>query len=526
MLQIYSGDKMKLLTFLLLIVSSTFCFSQVTWINQNSGTNNILTGVSFVDQNNGWACGGLGTLLHTSDGGEHWEMLSLPVNAYTSIKFIDLMNGWVTGLGGVIMHTTDGGENWNYQENIGGYLNFNSIFFINADSGWAAGGGEVPFPGSGQERLIEATTNGGDTWDVQYFQDESSLSKIYFTDNNNGYALGGAYVMHSTNGGNVWTQSVITGKIFDGICFIDNNTGWLAGKSGVSNYAGLIYKTTNGGNVWNGTIFGYNENLYDICFSDQQHGWAVGANDQDGTGIIYATTNGGNSWLPQNIPAVNSLHSVYFVNNNSGWAVGDNGTIISTFNPVPVELTSFSAGVDGNNVDLSWQTATETNNSGFEIQRSDVRDQKSETLDWKKIGFIKGQGTTTKENNYSFVDKNLGTGSYSYKLFQIDFDGTRTESEIVNVNINSQPKEYALMQNYPNPFNPTTTIEYSIPENGNVKLKIYNSLGEEVATLVNEYKTARSYKINFDASTLPSGVYYYKIITEKFSSVKKMILLK
>ena len=192
----------------------------------------------------------------------------------------------------------------------------------------------------------------------------------------------------------------------------------------------------------------------------------------------------------------------------------------------PVELVTLTALRKDNNVTLSWQTATEKNNSGFEIQRSDVRDQKSETLDWKNIGFIKGHGTTTKENNYSFVDKNLGTGSYSYKLFQIDFDETRTESEIVNVNINSQPKEYALMQNYPNPFNPTTTIEYSIPENGNVKLKIYNSLGEEVATLVNEYKTVGNLKFNFDASALPSGIYFYRINANNFSSVKKLILLK
>ncbi len=99
-------------------------------------------------------------------------------------------------------------------------------------------------------------------------------------------------------------------------------------------------------------------------------------------------------------------------------------------------------------------------------------------VDWEKIGFIEGQGTSTKENSYSFSDKNLESGNYTYKLIQIDFDGTRHESNTVNVEINSQPKEYALMQNYPNPFNPSTTIEYSIPDNENVKIKIYNPLGE------------------------------------------------
>jgi hypothetical protein len=193
---------------------------------------------------------------------------------------------------------------------------------------------------------------------------------------------------------------------------------------------------------------------------------------------------------------------------------------------VPVELNSFTAAANSNDVTLNWQTATETNNSGFEIQKSDVRDQKSEIIDWKKIGFIKGNGTSTNENHYSYIDKNLKSGRYSYKLVQIDFDGTRTESEVINVEINYQPKEYALMQNYPNPFNPATTIEYSIAADGNVKLKIFNTLGEEVKTLVNEYKTAGSYKINFDASALPSGVYYYKIETGRFTSVKKMILLR
>ena len=196
------------------------------------------------------------------------------------------------------------------------------------------------------------------------------------------------------------------------------------------------------------------------------------------------------------------------------------------YGSVPVELTSFTASVDRNNISLNWQTSTETNNSGFEIQRSDFRDQTSETFDWKKIGFIKGNGTSTKANNYSYLDNNLETGSYSYRLVQIDFDGTRTESKIVNVNINSLPAEYSLSQNYPNPFNPATTIQYSIPESGNVKLKIYNSLGEEVVTLVNDYKEAGTHEVNFDASKLNSGIYYYKIQLNNFSEAKKMMLLK
>jgi Secretion system C-terminal sorting domain len=171
---------------------------------------------------------------------------------------------------------------------------------------------------------------------------------------------------------------------------------------------------------------------------------------------------------------------------------------------------------------LNWQTATEKNNSGFEIQRS----HQSENPDWKQIGFVEGHGTTTQEHSYSFTDKNLAKGNYSYKLSQIDFDGTKTDSKIVAVEINSQPTEFSLSQNYPNPFNPSTTIQYSIPESGNVNLTVYNSLGEEVETLVNRFEEAGTYNINFDANGLSSGIYFYELKAGSFIEMKKMILLR
>ena len=148
------------------------------------------------------------------------------------------------------------------------------------------------------------------------------------------------------------------------------------------------------------------------------------------------------------------------------------------------------------------------------------------TLSGEKIGFVGGHGTTTQENNYTYTDNNLEPGEYSYRLLQVDFDGARNESEVVNVEINTQPEDYALMQNYPNPFNPTSTIEYSIPADGNVKIEIFSVNGEEIKTIVNEYKSAGRYKINFDAAGLTSGTYFYKIRSGEFTSVKKMVLLR
>jgi hypothetical protein len=204
---------------------------------------------------------------------------------------------------------------------------------------------------------------------------------------------------------------------------------------------------------------------------------------------------------------------------------GKVAVVMNTLDPVPVELTYFTAVVSGNEVTLSWQTASETNNSGFEIQRR-KKEVGSRNSEWVKIGFVKGNGTTTQKNDYSFIDNGIKTGVYSYKLVQIDFDGTRTESEEVNIEANSQPAEFALMQNYPNPFNPSTTIEYSIPTAGNVTLNIYNELGEEVYTLVNGYKQAGNYKVSFNAEHLATGIYFYKIYAGNWSSARKMVLLK
>lgn len=190
---------------------------------------------------------------------------------------------------------------------------------------------------------------------------------------------------------------------------------------------------------------------------------------------------------------------------------------------VPVELTSFAANVFGNDVKLVWKTATETNNSGFEIQRSNGGE-------FKTIDFVNGHGTTTQPQTYNYTDKNLQSGKYSYRLKQIDFDGKSEYSSVVEVEVLG-PKEFSLEQNYPNPFNPTTTINFSLAADSKVTLKVFNILGQELMTLLNGNFTAGNHKIDFDGSSLNSGVYLYRIDAtgvdgKTFSSVKKMILNK
>ncbi len=186
---------------------------------------------------------------------------------------------------------------------------------------------------------------------------------------------------------------------------------------------------------------------------------------------------------------------------------------------IPVELTAFNASVNKNEVVLNWTTATELNNLGFEIQRKNVEGE------FETIGFVNGKGTTTEVNNYSFTDSKVDAGNYSYRLMQKDFYGTFAYSQEVEVEV-SLPLEYSLEQNYPNPFNPTTTIRYAIPQDNYVSIKLYDVLGNEVMTLVNEQKQAGRYEMLFNASGIASGVYYYQITSGSFTQTRKLVLMK
>ncbi|HCY76986.1 MAG TPA: hypothetical protein DHV28_13780 [Ignavibacteriales bacterium] len=194
---------------------------------------------------------------------------------------------------------------------------------------------------------------------------------------------------------------------------------------------------------------------------------------------------------------------------------------------VPVELLSFASSVDDNGVTLNWTTATETNNSGFNIERKQVHSLQSTVgnQEWNTISFVNGNGTTTEPQTYFYIDENLSSGTYQYRLKQIDFDGTFEYSMTIEVEINP-PAKFSLAQNYPNPFNPTTKISWQSPVNSHQTLKIYDVLGNEVAILVNEYRMAGKFEAEFNASNLSSGIYYYKITAEEFVQTRKMILLK
>jgi len=198
-------------------------------------------------------------------------------------------------------------------------------------------------------------------------------------------------------------------------------------------------------------------------------------------------------------------------------------------NPLPVELVSFTAVIKNNNtILLKWETATETNNYGFEIERN------TENSDWFTIGFVKGQGNSISPKQYTFIDSvNYESVNYYYRLKQIDDDGTFKYSDVITVPMDV-PDNYYLSQNYPNPFNPSTVINYQLPQASKVIIKIYDILGNEIITLVDGNKAAGSYSVTFDASNLASGIYIYELIAvdpstgsgHSFVSRNKMMLIK
>jgi len=189
-------------------------------------------------------------------------------------------------------------------------------------------------------------------------------------------------------------------------------------------------------------------------------------------------------------------------------------------NPLPVELTSFSAKYLASGVVLNWQTATEINNNKFEVER-----QINEG-NWEVVGEVLGHGNSNTVIDYTYTDSKTSTkGKYNYRLKQIDNDGTFKYTQVVNVTVGNLDN-FELAQNYPNPFNPSTNINFTMPKAGNVKIILFNALGQEVATLFNGNKDAGFHTVQFNANGLPSGIYFYQMTSEGFNQVKKMILAK
>jgi antibiotic biosynthesis monooxygenase (ABM) superfamily enzyme len=325
----------------------------------------------------------------------------------------------------------------------------------------------------------------------------------------------------------------------------DGNTAIVGGYFDNSN-AGAAWIWTRSGGVWTqqgsklvgtGAVSATRQGNSVSLSSDGNTAIVGGYLDNSVAGAAWIWTRSGGVWTQQGSKlvgtgAVGNAAQGYsarlssdgntaiiggYVDNSSAGAAW----IFATPNaPMPVELVSFNATMNVFNAELRWTTATEVNNSAFDIER-----RPASMMQWTKVGSVAGAGTSNVRHNYSFFDNTRSPGTYSYRLKQIDRDGAFKYSQEVQVTIEA-PRVFALSQNYPDPFNPTTTISYSLATRSRVTLSVFNILGQKVRELVNGEKEAGSYNLAFDASGLASGVYFYCIQAGSFVQAKKLVVVK
>ncbi len=348
------------------------------------------------------------------------------------------------------------------------------------------------------------------------------------------YATSGSQIFKSTNEGVNWTNitSGLPARTITSVYVHPTNSdvAFLTFSGFGTN---KVYKTTNGGTSWvsiHGNLPDSPVNDIFIYTYDVQNPNTYFVATDVG---VFLTQNDGTTWteLADGLPNTVIMHLDYSPSIQMLRAGTHGRGVYEAFIDfsVPVELTSFNANVVDNEIMLNWITATETNNKGFEIER------KFKNNEWEIIGFKDGKGTTTEIQSYSFND-NYKDFSYSgrvlYRLRQIDFDGSFEHSKIIYADVDFTPQTYSLSQNYPNPFNPVTNIKYSVPLESEVRIVVMNSLGQEVAELVNGIQNEGFYEISWNADEFASGVYFYNIkaiSTNKqlsFQDTKKLLLIK
>ena len=483
------------------------------------------TKINFINSSTGYSCGN-GRILRTQSGGTNWDTLYPSLSPFsiqtvlTSDGITMLSAGEGSGPSNKFFKSTNGGANWNITT-ANSTITFNDIYFKDKQNGVAVG----------DSGAIYKSIDSGKTWNIT--GGTSGLSKIFFSDANTGFSIStlSSVIFKTTNFGESWFNSgyPVTYDGFNSAEFINSQTGFIVG---VNN---KIIKTTNAGANWSDVGPPGSANypvLRDIDFVNQNTGWAVRDiryNLIHGgyyrvTQIIKTTNQGENwsqiySYQDETTPSV-IYDKLKFFNDTKGWIISDNiikqttdgGITWSNFQTIDGvkslkmldENTGWAGGVNGNGAASIFKTT----NGG---------------INWYRQYFENGRGINSiyiLNSDYVWACGNL-SGIYRTT------DGGGKISSITPIS-NNGPDKFSLSQNYPNPFNPSTRVNYELKSSGFVSLKVFDLLGKEVASLVNEKQSAGSYAVDFNSSEfyLPSGIYFYTLNAGEFKETRKMVLVK
>jgi|WetSurMetagenome_2_1015567.scaffolds.fasta_scaffold18966_3 photosystem II stability/assembly factor-like uncharacterized protein len=444
----------------------------ITWVQNYSIGQNGFSTCKYLDENNCIVFGSFGEIYKSTNKGNSWVSKLLGnKSAISDVIFLDTLTGFTVGSEGTLLKTFDGGDTWYKQVPLTNE-NLKSITFSDDLHGWVVGTNSI---------FLKSTT-GGIGWLPDFIPDCNDLFSVDFINNNIGWVVGNfSKILKTTDGGNTWVLQPVNVSWtidFSSVSMIDENIGYACGNyQSYQPPKGIIVKTTNGGIEWDSLQY-FNTSFKSIFFQNSLNGWAVGITQH----ITIHTTDGGMTWTDMQIDGGNDI---YFGSDLKGIKVSYGGA------------SDITITTDGGE---TW------------VQTP------GHTQQYLSAGYV-------VENNYWAV------GSYGTILTSSNPIVTSlefyTSSDISLIN-------YILSQNYPNPFNPVTKIKYEIPSvtlrqvqsDISVKLKVYDILGREIATLVNEEKPAGEYEVEFNASNLPSGIYFYRLTTGNHSETKKMVLIK
>lgn len=496
--------------------------SGYNWIPYNV-SNSDQYSIYFVDSAYGWVTGYQSGIYKTTNYGVNWNPCNDIINQYknVSLYFKDRNTGWVGNTGGDLIKTTNGGINWHYIYNPP-KGNVYSVAFENSSTG-------IAVSDAGE---IYKSLNGGYNWSLINLLPDA-ISSIVNTNADEYFCVGGRRIFHTLNGGQNWVSDSLSNIILLRVFFINSNTGWILGQQGT------LFKTTNGGLNWTNLQININNSLYSLYFINALTGFAG-----DGSSHIYKTTDGGFNWSITYTIYLTEPHvttSIYFKDNTTGFFTAN----YHYSYPLPwgveyryIYITT-NAGINWTNayystmpgqdcigktfVSISFKDSI----NGYVVSKAgELISTSTGGLSWLRNGNFSPIGLLNVycKNGSGWITGNSGL------IMSTNDNSTGIKKIVTEI-----PRNFNLHQNYPNPFNPVTKIKFEIPKygfptgtfgNDKIVLKVFDILGKEITTLVNEKLQPGTYEVIFDGTNLPSGVYFYQLRAGDFSETKKLILLK